>query len=325
VLAASGNIRGRPPLTSVRPQSDEPRVLQVEDAPDDDETEDYRVWAVRGELGGSPIVAYVGSGPEAVSEPVGSLVRSLALALPLLMAVLVALVWYLVGRSLVAVAAAQTRQRAFVADASHELQGPLAALRTELEVALDHPERTHWPRVARLVLDDSDRMERLVRDLLFLAREEAAEAEVRPVDLDDVVLEEATRLCSRSAVAVDTRAVSAAPVSGSRDELARAVRNLLDNAARFAETTVTVTTRVCADGAIELTVADDGPGVPPEHQQHIFERFYRGDPARTTGEASGTGLGLAIVRAVAERHGGSVHLSHAGAGARFVLRLPQAS
>ena len=226
--------------------------------------------------------------------------------------------------------AASHRQRTFVADASHELQSPLATVRAELEVALARPGSVAWPDVARGLLRDTDVMERLVRDLLFLAREEegsASPAAHGPVDLDDVVLEEVARLRSVASVDVDATAVSAAPVRGSRDQLVRAVRNLLENAERHARSTVEVRLEA-AGGVVELLVGDDGPGVPATDRKRVFERFVRLDDGRSRARG-GTGLGLSIVAAVARAHGGSVEVrDRVGAeggtwGAVFAMSLPE--
>jgi signal transduction histidine kinase len=219
---------------------------------------------------------------------------------------------------------ASRRQREFVADASHELQGPLASFRAQLEVALAHPEHTDWPAVAAELLSDSDRMERVVRDLLFLARADALPPQPAtvPVDLDDIVLDEARRLRARAGVRLDTRRVSAAPMRGSGDDLRRMVRNLLDNAVRHARGCVRVEVSEAGD-AVVLVVGDDGPGVPEADRDRVFERFVRLGAARSP-DVGGTGLGLAIVRAVAERHRGTVVLEPSAAGARFVVRLPSA-
>ena len=164
-------------------------------------------------------------------------------------------------------------------------------------------------------------MERLVRDLLFLARADTTPpAASGLVDLDDVVLEEVARIRDATALEIDTSAVSAAPVRGSRDDLARLVRNLLANACVHAASRVVVTTGQVGDAEV-LVVEDDGPGVAAEHRARVFDRFYRADPVRTR-DGAGTGLGLAIVRSVTEEHGGTVELDEAGAGARFVVRLP---
>jgi signal transduction histidine kinase len=219
--------------------------------------------------------------------------------------------------------AASERQRKFVADASHELQSPIAALRTQLEVAIAQPATTDWAATSSDLLAESRHMERLVRDLLFLARSDGEEGvrRIEPVDLDDIVLEEATRLRSTAQVRVDASGVSAAPLSGNRDELTRLVRNLLENAEHHAESRVRI--RLSAEGReIILMVEDDGPGVPPAERERIFQRFTRLDEARSR-HNGGTGLGLAIVKEIAERHGGTVCVENADPGARFVVRLPQ--
>jgi signal transduction histidine kinase len=222
--------------------------------------------------------------------------------------------------------AASARQRAFAADASHELQSPLARFRTQLEVALAYPDGVEWREVAASLLADSAEMERLVRDLLFLAREDERSPGERSdvlVDLDDVVLEEAARVRVGSAREVDTTEVSAAPVRGSREQLGRLVRNLLENATRYAAVRVHVRLTTSSAG-VELVVRDDGPGVPRDKRQRIFDRFVRLDQARLR-ETGGSGLGLAIVDAIARQHGGDVRLDDgdsAAGGATFVVRLP---
>jgi signal transduction histidine kinase len=218
--------------------------------------------------------------------------------------------------------AASERQRHFVADASHELQSPLTSFRAQLEVALAHPAATDWAVLAADLLADSERMERLVRDLLFLARVDSTPAPpaADPVDFDDIVLDEAARLRAGTRVRLDTSRVSAAPVRGSRDELTRLTRNLLENAARHAASTVCVGLTYSGETA-QLVVEDDGPGVPPEQHERIFDRFVRIDDARSR-HSGGTGLGLAIVKAIAERHGGTVAVQNGCGGARFVVRLP---
>jgi signal transduction histidine kinase len=121
---------------------------------------------------------------------------------------------------------------------------------------------------------------------------------------------------------IDTASVSAAPVRGSRDDLARVVRNLLDNAERHALSRVAVSSTTTESG-VELIVSDDGPGIDSRHRPHVFERFYRGDEARRH-DAGSSGLGLAIVAAVTARHGGSVDLAGSGPGAHVVVHLPPA-
>ncbi|MEU0784822.1 HAMP domain-containing sensor histidine kinase [Streptomyces sp. NPDC006173] len=205
------------------------------------------------------------------------------------------------------------RQRRFVADASHELRSPIASLRTQLEVGAAHPELLD---VAGAV-EDTVRLQRLAADLLLLARLDAGE---RPADgrfdLGALAAEEAER---RTGIAVT--AEEGVRVSGSRGQVARVLANLLDNARRHARERVEV--RVRADGGwAELTVADDGDGVPAGQRERVFERFVRLDDARSRDDG-GAGLGLAIARDVAVRHGGTLTLVEApSGGALFVLRLP---
>jgi two-component system, OmpR family, sensor kinase len=173
---------------------------------------------------------------------------------------------------------------------------------------------------ARSALRSSQRMRRLVGDLLLLARADAhREAPRRPIDLGQVVVEAAAEL-GPVADGHDLH-VDASPVivQGARDELYRMALNLMENAVRHTPPGTHVGATVAErDGAVVLTVADDGPGVPAELRERVFERFVRGGGDRSTS----SGLGLSIVRAVAESHGGSVELQDAAAGTRFVVRLP---
>jgi signal transduction histidine kinase len=220
--------------------------------------------------------------------------------------------------------ASAERQRRFVADASHELQTPLAASRSELEVAVTHPQGTDWQDRAADLLAANHRMERLVKDLLFLARADDGGPVPPgvPVDLDDIVLSEAAALRSHGHIQVDTTRVSAAAVVGRREDLTRVVRNLLDNAERHASSGVALEL-ASNDHRVTLVVQDDGPGIAPADRQRIFERFTRLDDARSR-PRGGTGLGLAITKEIVETHGGSIAVADAAHGARFVVHLPPA-
>ena len=216
---------------------------------------------------------------------------------------------------------ATDRQRRFVADASHELRSPLTGIRAQLEVDLAHPERADWQATERDVLDDTIRLQRLVDDLLTLATVDASAHDAshrEPVDLDEIVLQEARRLRSRTPHRIDTTAVSVRSSMRIRTNSC-AVRNLLDNAARHARSTVTVTLRE-SDAAVVLTVADDGSGIPPDQREQIFDRFTRLDDSRTS-DRGGTGLGLAITREVVHAHGGTIAVD-ATPGARFTITFP---
>lgn len=220
--------------------------------------------------------------------------------------------------------AAATQQR-FAADASHELRGPLTAVRAELEATLaagaDGP---GWEATARRVLAEAGHLERLVTDLLLLARLDGPDArDPVEVDLDDVARERITRARAGApdGVAVDARAVRPAKVLGHPDRLAGAVRNLLDNALHHARRRVAVALAVEGGEAV-LTVDDDGDGIPEADRDRVLEPFTRLDAARTRG-AGGTGLGLALVDRVARAAGGRVVIGDAPlGGARVQLRLP---
>jgi signal transduction histidine kinase len=220
--------------------------------------------------------------------------------------------------------ASTERQRRFVADASHELKSPLAILRSEVELALAHPEAGDWQSTATNILEESERMGRLVQDLLFLAHsdEGRASAPGTEIDLDDVVLAEVSRLRVRGRVQVDSSRVSAAPAVGRAEQLSRVARNLLENAERYARSTITVELRV-ADGRVQLVVADDGPGIPPGDRERIFERFTRLGNAHRRPDG-GSGLGLAIAKEIVQAHGGHIWVEHATVGAHFVVDLPAA-
>ena len=217
------------------------------------------------------------------------------------------------------------RQQQFVADASHELRSPLANIRQTAEVARTHPGALPEGELADAVLGESARMQRLVEQLLVLTRadEGAVVRTVQDVDLDDLALAEASRV-RRSGLDVDTTGVTSGRVRGDRTSLAQVVRNLVDNAARHADAAIAVTVRAAGDH-VELSVDDDGLGIPRDQRERVFERFVRLDEARAR-DAGGSGLGLAIVMEIVAAHGGTVAVSSGPrGGARFVVRLPVAT
>jgi two-component system, OmpR family, sensor kinase len=219
--------------------------------------------------------------------------------------------------------AALERQREFVADASHELRTPLTSLLANLEL-LGEELDGEQADTAQAALRSARRMRRLVGDLLLLARADARRTVSRgPTDLADVLLEAASELgpmAEDHEMSIDAQP---AVVPGVKDDLHRLTLNLIENAARHTPpgTHIRASTAI-ENGSAVLTVEDDGPGIPPELEPRVFDRFVRGSQ---TGN-HGSGLGLAIVRAVAESHGGSVTLEHpaTGSGARFVISIPRA-
>jgi signal transduction histidine kinase len=213
------------------------------------------------------------------------------------------------------------RQREFVADASHELRTPLTSVLASLELLAEELDGEQAD-TAQAALRSARRMRRLVGDLLLLARADAKRVSPhRPTELHEVVMEAASEI---GPVAEDhDLQVDAEPVvvSGARDELHRLVLNLIENAVKHTPPGTRIRASTARDnGEVTLVVEDDGPGIPPELGDHVFDRFVRSgrDGAR------GSGLGLSIVRAVAQSHGGSVALESpaGGSGTRFVVRLP---
>ena len=220
----------------------------------------------------------------------------------------------------------QVRQRRFVSDASHELRSPVASIRQQAELALTHPEEASAEELARVVLDEDLRIQRLVEDLLLLAKmdEQTLDGPRKPLDLDDVVFEEIDRIRQSSAKKIDAGGVSGGRVVGDRKQLARLVANLLENGVRHAQSRLSVTLMQEGDGVV-LRVDDDGIGIPEEERERVFERFVRLQEARDR-DSGGGGLGLAIVAEVSEVHGGKVRVLESPlGGARFEVRLPRGS
>ena len=220
--------------------------------------------------------------------------------------------------------AALERQREFIADASHELRTPLTSVLANLELLSEELEGEQAD-TAQAALRSTRRMRRLVGDLLLLARADAGRTTPSRtiVGLHDVLVEAAGELEPVADGHELTIDADPALVAGTRDDLHRLVLNLLENAIRHTPPGTHVRASTAAhEDQVQLTVEDDGPGIPPELERRVFERFVRGgrDGAR------GSGLGLAIVRAVVESHGGSVSLARPPGqhGARFVIAFPAA-
>jgi signal transduction histidine kinase len=362
VVAATPGLRGRPPLTDTPLRPGQVDTSSIDGARVGEAGERYRVVAVGlpSSAGADRVIA---AQSLAIAEStVGSVTRLSAVGVPLLLVVVGAATWFSVGRALQPVEAIRARtarigaadlsarvpvpstgdevaalagtmnamlarleasaraQRAFVSDAGHEMRSPVAVIRTEMEVA----ERVGVSATTVSdVLSETGRLERLVEDLLVLAR--ADEGQIRlhrgDVDVDDLLEAERSRLRGRNDVVV-TAAITPARVQGDRAALERVVRNLVDNAVRHAAGRVHLASRVVA-GNVEIEVVDDGPGVPAGERERVFERFVRLDEARAR-QDGGSGLGLAIVQELVRAHDGQVALTGDGPlpGARCVVRLP---
>jgi two-component system, OmpR family, sensor kinase len=227
--------------------------------------------------------------------------------------------------------AALRRQREFVADASHELRTPLTSILANLELlqaGLDGRGQEDQREMVDSALRSSSRMSRLVGDLLLLARADAGRIGTRTrCDLAEVAgnaaAEVAPTVGERQLRIENDRPL---PVDGNPDELHRMVLNLLDNAVRHTPPGSAIELRLRAEGSSAVVeVADDGPGVPPELREQVFDRFVRGDGPADTATPGGSGLGLSIVKAVAVSHGGKAEvMASPTGGALFRVRLPLA-
>ena len=293
----------------------------------------------------------------------GAMVRLVMIGIPLLILLIAALTWLAMGRALRPVEAiraelveitahdlhrrvpdrhtgdevsrlaatmnatldqlqrAVARLRTFTSDASHELRGPLTTLLTRLELATARPDTADWPPVAVESLRDVEQLRQIVDDLLLLARFDAGQALRADTFVVSDVVRDAIR--DRRAVVVCDEA-GGQTIRGSRTAILRLVRNLVDNAVRYAESQVCVRLR-CVGGRLILEVVDDGPGIDPVDRSRVFDRFVRLDEARTRSDHSRTGLGLAIAREIATAHDGTLTAEPpepGHTGARLLLTVP---
>jgi signal transduction histidine kinase len=215
-------------------------------------------------------------------------------------------------------------QRRFVADASHELRTPLTTIRSNAGLMLKREDITAEDRHAALqdIADESERMSRLVQDLLILARADAgyhldrAPLDVQPIVQD--VYRQAQKVHPTRGLELTDNAP--APINGNSDALKQLVWILVDNAVKFTPEGGHVRMALTSqNGHVHLTVADEGPGIPEADRERIFQRFYQADPARSS---DGSGLGLAIAQWIAVEHGGTISARNGERGAVFEVELP---
>ncbi|MEP6560212.1 MAG: ATP-binding protein, partial [Nakamurella sp.] len=353
------------PLSAVRPLADEQVQVGVIDAPG--EVGSYRLTAqgVSGSQGDFTVLV------AAVQDPIDATVAKvavlLAVGLPVIVLIVGAATYTLVGRSLrpverirAGVASISTSdlaervpvpesrdeiaqlaetmnsmltrleaghlaQQRFVGDASHELRSPLATLTAGLELGRTHPELLDRALISETMLPEAQRMQALVDDLLLLARvdEQGLPLRVTEVDLDDLLEREAARVRTMEGITLRAE-IHPVRVHGDAAQLARALRNLVDNAVRHARATVLIGCSILDDTAAMVVIGDDGPGIADADRVRVFERFVRldADRGRSTG---GSGLGLAIVAEILAAHGGAVEIGDSPAGgAQFTVILPTA-
>jgi two-component system, OmpR family, sensor kinase len=288
--------------------------------------ESVRLLAVPINAQDQRLVAVVGQSLEERDQAIAGLTNVLLLGGPIAL-LLASLAGYgLAGAALRPVEAMRRRERAFIADASHELRSPLAMLRTELELmARDRPSGAELQTATASAIEETDRLGRLADDLLFLTRADSRRFALHqaPVSPGDLVVAAAVRARRRPAgrqVRIGVASEAGTPlVMADAGRIAQAIDNMLDNALRHAGSEVELSTRV-AGSSVEIHVLDDGPGFPPEFLPLAWERFSRADAARTD---DGAGLGLSIVRTIAELHGGRTEASNRpGGGADVSIILP---
>jgi signal transduction histidine kinase len=212
-------------------------------------------------------------------------------------------------------------RRQFVADASHELRTPLASIRASHEVAHLHPDSIGPAALHEDVMAELDRLDRLVSDMLLLARSDEAQLAlaVAEIDVAGLVAREAERL--RRSHGLDV-VVDAEPARATADPhlLARALTNLAENAAAHAASVVELAV-TADDQQVVIRVHDDGPGIPADDRERIFDRFVRLDESRARRQG-GTGLGLAITRQIVRAHRGEVVVTDDAPGATFLVTIP---
>jgi len=275
-------------------------------------------------IDGAEVHATLTGSRAGIDRQVHSLEVTEAIGGAIALALLAALAWVLVllDRAVSEARASEAAMRTFLADASHELRTPVAAIQATAERLLrEQPERPDRDAIEAQLARDSGRLGQLVDDLLNLARLDARERPHRePIDLTDLAKAAvaATRITDHKAH-LELRTNGPVPATGDREALLRAIRNLLDNATAVADTVVVEATQTAQGPTI--TVTDNGPGVPADERERIFEPFVR-LPQSPRG---GTGLGLAIVRRTIESHDGTITCAPSpDGGAQFTLRLPAA-
>ena len=220
------------------------------------------------------------------------------------------------------------RQRRFVADASHELRSPLAAIRTTLDVALAHPDTAPWPTIGRRAADQSARLEALIEQLLLLARadEHSLAGRRQAVDVSALVTDIAVEIAEND---VHGNRIEISPATdaftlGEPTYLRLLIGNIVDNANRFAAALVAISVTTNTD-AVLVTVDDDGPGIPATERDRIFDRFVRLDLSRERA-SGGAGLGLSIAHEIAAIHHAQIAVtSSPSGGARFIVALARAT
>ncbi|MEB3225203.1 MAG: HAMP domain-containing sensor histidine kinase [Synechococcus sp.] len=285
-----------------------------------------------------------------VTRPIRKLVFDLSLGITIMITCGAVIGWLLSGIAIEPVKESYQQLRQFTADASHELRNPIAMIQTNVQMAIAYPEPDQRQQNLKVIERLTQRLGRLVNDLLFLARSDSGvlQLEFEPLPLDALlleVIEEQRAICRQEKIDLqldiqgDAATEESYMILGDWDQMARLFTNLIGNAIAYAfpgdwdeqpkQITVTITpkekTGRTTGETLQVTVQDNGIGIPTENLPNIFDRFYRLDPARTSpGENStGSGLGLAIAAAIAKNHKGKITVESKDQGATFTVSLPR--
>jgi signal transduction histidine kinase len=280
--------------------------------------------------GGMPLIAVAVASEVELEDRYAALIAAFGIAAATAVLLVAAGGWLLVRESTAPIERNIAQMRRFMADAAHELRTPITVLRTQAEVALQRDRSApEYVGALRTIEAESDRLARLVDQLLTLARADAGEQrpQLARLFLDDIVSDaigSANAMAGSRDVQLALEEFGEAAVMGDPELLRQLVMILLDNAIKFSPPggRVRIAVAPTVDGA-ELRISDDGPGIAPHDTPHLFDRFYRGDPARQRGTAaSGAGLGLAIAQWIAGIHAATITVaSEPGHGAAFTVRF----
>lgn len=298
--------------------------------PESGEDASWRVYGRRIEVAGRIYAALAVTSAVEVEEAYPGLLASFLAAMLGSLALVALGGAALARKSLVPVERSMERMRRFVADASHELRSPAAVLRTRAEVALQRARSVEeYADLMEKVRNEAERLGRLVDGLLLLAAADEDRLPVRRkrIFLDDVLVqasELARALATPKGVALELDDFDEAPVEADQDLVRQLILILLENAVKYTPPPGVVRAGVSADGTwCRVTVHDTGPGIDPDSLPHVFERFYRADPAR--GREGGSGLGLAIAKSIADAHGALIDVRSAhGEGTTIQVSFPRA-
>jgi signal transduction histidine kinase len=287
---------------------------------------------------GQPLVAIAAADEIELEDRYASLIAAFGAAATVALVLVGAGGWFLARQTTAPVERAIAHMRRFMADAAHELRTPITVVRSRAEIALQRErEPADYERALRGIEQESVRLGRIVEDLLMLARADTGE---RPIErqrvfLDDITLDAADAarsVAERKQVVVHVDSFEEAVVLGDPDLLRQLVMILLDNAVKFTDPNGSVRVGVSAvAGCATLTVRDTGVGIASDDLEHVFERFYRSDPARSRGPnrdpspSAGAGLGLSIAQWIADEHGASIEIeSQPRQGTAVVVQFPMA-